>query len=164
MFEFGSGNSTLYWASVAARTTAVEHDKGWFDQVKARIAGANASVLLAADGHGYVDSILRQADKFDLVVVDGEYRAACATSALAMLKDDGMVILDNADWHSEAADILRKGGLLEVDFSGFGPLNDYTWTTSLFFKREFVPVFVAPNHPLPGLGGIAKRGVTVHAP
>jgi hypothetical protein len=27
--------------------------------------------------------------------------------------------------------------MIQVDFFGFGPINDYTWTTSIFFSRDF---------------------------
>ena len=26
--------------------------------------------------------------------------------------------------------------MIEVDFHGFGPINNYTWTTSIFFNRN----------------------------
>ena len=53
------------------------------------------------------------------------------------LSDSGMVILDNSDWYSNTSKYLRDSlNLLQVDFHGFGPINDYTWTTSIFFKRN----------------------------
>ncbi len=49
-----------------------------------------------------------------------------------------MIILDNSDWYKNTAKLLRdKLDLIEVDFHGFGPINNYTWTTSIFFSRNF---------------------------
>lgn len=50
----------------------------------------------------------------------------------------GIVILDNSDWFRETSKYLReKLDLIEIDFHGFGPINDYTWTTSVFITRNF---------------------------
>jgi len=49
-----------------------------------------------------------------------------------------MVILDNSDWYRETAKYLRENlDMIEVDFHGFVPINDYTWTTSVFLSRIF---------------------------
>jgi len=49
-----------------------------------------------------------------------------------------MVILDNSDWYRETAKYLRENlDMIEVDFHGFGPINDYTWTTSVFLSRNY---------------------------
>ncbi len=49
-----------------------------------------------------------------------------------------MVILDNSDWYRETAKYLRENlDMIEVDFHSFGPINDYTWTTSVFLSRNF---------------------------
>jgi hypothetical protein len=36
IFEFGCGNSTLYYASRVNKVTSVEHDKEWFDLIKSK--------------------------------------------------------------------------------------------------------------------------------
>jgi hypothetical protein len=49
-----------------------------------------------------------------------------------------MIILDNSDWYKETSKYLRDElDLIEVDFHGFGPINNYTWTTSIFLSRNF---------------------------
>src|SRR6266446_3958852 len=37
VFEFGSGNSTKWWASRAKSITSCEHDLGWYEKVKATL-------------------------------------------------------------------------------------------------------------------------------
>ncbi len=66
---------------------------------------------------------------------------ACAKVAVEILnthaQEGAMIILDNADWHRGCARFLREQGLIEIDFHGFGPINCYTWTTSIFLSRNF---------------------------
>lgn len=136
VFEFGSGNSTRYWSARASRVTAVEHDAAWHERVVGNLA-ANATVILETDARLYPGVIGLEGYLYDVIVVDGQERRACCHAALRCLAPGGMVILDNADWHHRCAEVLRDGGLIEVDFSGFGPLNGYSWTTSIFLHREF---------------------------
>lgn len=37
VFEYGSGGSTLFWASRTAEVVSVEHDKKWFDRMSAEL-------------------------------------------------------------------------------------------------------------------------------
>ena len=46
-----------------------------------------------------------------------------------------MVILDNSDWYPKTVQFLQeKLDWFQVDFHGFGPINNYTWTTSIFIN------------------------------
>jgi hypothetical protein len=48
-----------------------------------------------------------------------------------------MIILDNSDWFPETVDVLRSTlGWFELDFHGFGPINGYTWTTTIFINPK----------------------------
>ncbi len=132
-FEFGSGNSSLFWADRLRSLTRIESDPQWH----ARIATgrrANQEIRLVEDLDEYPESIARSGHKFDLIIVDGKRRRACAEQALHWLANDGVIVLDNSDWHPKTAALLRGAGLIQIDFSGFGPTNNYTWTTSLFLR------------------------------
>lgn len=135
VFEFGSGNSSLYWANRARSVVSVEHDKNWFHEVEGRRC-ANQVVLHRADRESYTRAVVEQGRLFDVIVIDGEWRMECALSALPCLKESGLILLDNSDRVAELAcgEWLRNQGLFQVDFSGFGPINGYCWSTSLFFR------------------------------
>lgn len=45
VFEYGSGNSTLWWQERVARVKAVEHDSSWASKVKERLRGNNQVVF-----------------------------------------------------------------------------------------------------------------------
>jgi hypothetical protein len=56
VFEFGAGNSSLYWARRARTVTSVEDDAQWHEQVQAR-ALPNQDLLHRRDRDGYVAAI-----------------------------------------------------------------------------------------------------------
>ena len=49
-----------------------------------------------------------------------------------------MLIFDNSDWYPKTISKLddRLKHWVQVDFSGFGPINGYTWTTSIFINSQ----------------------------
>lgn len=141
IFEYGSGNSSLFWGKRAKLVISVEHNREWHEKLKNKISARN-QLLLREDKEKYVKSILEQNRKFDIVIIDGENRVECSKvidSSLNKESNEGyMIILDNADWFTNTSKYLReKLNLIEVDFHGFGPINSYTWTTSIFLSRNF---------------------------
>jgi protein-L-isoaspartate O-methyltransferase len=155
VFEFGSGNSTLFWADRVREVVSVEDDPKWYEKTRVRLNG-NATLTLALDETSYVQHIGMQGKRFDIIVVDGSYRSRCAAEAVEWLEAGGMIILDNADWYVEAARRLRMADLIEVDMTGFGPINSYTFTTSFFLHRafNFLPRHV--HQPVHGIGSLKQ--------
>jgi hypothetical protein len=147
IFEYGSGNSTLYWAGRCRQVTAVEDDPDWHRALLAKIP-PNVTYLFETDPERYAGAPARAGHGFDCIVIDGSARPRCAQSAAEFLKPGGLIILDNADWFPNAAAALRGAGLIEVDFHGFGPINGYSWTTSLFLSRDFAPKLSGGRQPL----------------
>lgn len=136
IFEWGSGNSTLWWAECAAEVHAIEHDRGWADEMSRQLP-PNASVVHKADGADYVAEIRRYPrNHFDVVVIDGVSRVACAQVAPDFVKPAGMIVLDNSDRRSEgeAVAALDAAGWLRIDFFGLTPGNLYRNCTSVFFR------------------------------
>jgi hypothetical protein len=43
VFEYGSGGSTLFWASRVRHITSVEHDREWFEKMQGELQGSNKS-------------------------------------------------------------------------------------------------------------------------
>lgn len=136
VFEFGAGNSTLFWCARAARVVSVENSPEWHARLRLRLP-ANGELHLVEDPARYPRVIGERDDQFDVIVIDGIERRRCCEEALRKLRPGGMIILDNADWHQHSAHVLRSAGLLGVEFFGLGPINDYTWMTAVFFHRDF---------------------------
>jgi len=139
VFEYGAGNSTLWWANRAKSVTSVEIREPWYDQIKATMPG-NCHLMLETDPDKYIESIKKIPDGFDVIVVDGYARKGgrlrCSAMALESLRPNGLIILDNADWLPMSAQYLRNAGLLEVNMCGFSPLNSYAGVTALYFTRD----------------------------
>lgn len=135
VFEFGAGNSSLYWAGRARSVCSVEDNQEWFEVVSHRKQD-NQIVLHRADETGYVGSLPEQGKLFEIIVIDGNWRKGCVVEAISCLKDGGMIVLDNSDRmiEKECGRLLREQGFIQMDFSGFGPINGYCWSTSIFMK------------------------------
>lgn len=153
VFEYGSGNSTLFWANRCLKLVSVEDNKGWFDKILPMLP-SNVTYNFIADKESYVELINTYAEFFDVIIIDGSHRYDCVGPALQKLNKGGIIILDNSDWNAKTSKLLRDADLIEVDMSGFGPINGYTWTTSFYLKRD-VQLFSAddlqPNH---GIGAV----------
>jgi Methyltransferase domain len=160
VFEYGSGNSTLFWGAAARQVVSAEEDERWYAALRPKLP-ANCELILETDLRRYVDVILRYPEGFDVIVVDGAARARtrlkCSQAALGCLRPGGLIILDNSDWLPESSRVLRESGLIQVDMTGFVPINGHTQTTSLFFHREFVTRPKGARLPQPGPGAAHKN-------
>jgi hypothetical protein len=140
VFEFGSGYSTLFWATRARRVVSVDDDREWASVLSGQLP-ENCELIIETDLYEYPNTIQRSGRSFDVVVVDGaargKTRLECSRRAIQCLRPGGMVILDNSDWLPESASFLRESGLIQVDMAGLGPINGYAWCTSFFLHRAF---------------------------
>ena len=155
VFEFGSGNSTLFWSKEVGKIVSVEHDQGWYNRLSDQVSD-NVEYRLCVEKAEYLDSITTF-EPFDIIIIDGVFREQCAQRAIDRLKPGGFIILDNADWWVDAARFLREKDLIQIDFYGPGPLVPYTWCTSLFFSRSFQWQTKYVNQPTHGLGSLKQH-------
>lgn len=160
VFEYGSGNSTIFWGASAERVVSAEEDEAWYATLGPKLP-ANCELILETDLARYVDVIRRYPGGFDVIVVDGASRGRtrlkCSRAALECLRPGGLIILDNSDWLPESSRLLRESGLIQVDMTGFVPINGNTQTTSLFLHREFVVKPKGARLPQPGPGATNKN-------
>lgn len=146
VFEFGCGNSTLWWANRAKNVAAVENNEEWYKS-RLEFDVSNVSLYLEVEPEKYARKIIEvdndNSKKFDVIVIDGMWRDKCALCTLEKISPDGMVIFDNSNWIEDnpelkkASEILKKLNFIQIDFYGYGPLNEYTWTTSVYLSRNF---------------------------
>lgn len=155
VFEYGCGNSTVFWSRRARRVVSVEHEAEWYEEVR-RMVGPNVELLHERDPDQYIAAVHRFDERYDVIVIDGQSRLRCAREALTRMNRGGFIILDNSDWFPDTSKTLRDSGLLEVDFFGFGPLNDYTSATSVYFDRSCTLQPAGGRQPVPGIGSLPK--------
>lgn len=165
IFEYGCGNSSLYWGKRAKLVVSVEHDRDWYEKIIAKME-KNQVLLLKDKSSEYENAInlplegkCKQAIRYDLIVLDGIRRKECARvikNNLNMESDEGcMVILDNSDWHKNTAKYLRDElDLIQFDFHGFSPINAYTLTTSVFVSRNYSFKPIGDVQPVFSIGAI----------
>lgn len=155
IFEYGSGNSSIFWASLAKSVTSLEKDASWFEVIS-KSKSSNLNIILKEQKSEYVNFIESGNILYDLIVIDGAYRYDCAKVAVKYLSDDGFIVVDNSERYPKLCSDIRNNNLIQVDFFGFGPINYYTWTTSLFFQRN---CRLKPLNKLPhfGIGSLCEE-------
>lgn len=160
IFEFGCGNSSLFWAARAAEVVSIEDNPTWFEKWQREFSAANLDVRWRDEGEIYENAIFEDSQKYDVIIVDGKRRAQCAAAAVKALAPGGMIILDDSDRINTSAEYiqavaaLKNADLLQVDFYGFCPMNNYTKTTSIFFSRDFNFSSKYDVQPINGLGNL----------
>jgi hypothetical protein len=150
VLEWGSGNSSLYFARRVKYIYSIEHAINWFNKLKPKLF-RNQSLILTTE-ENYINSAYKLNRKFDVIIIDGILRTECVSVAPSLLAKAGMIIFDNAERNPELCEMLRNEDLIQIDMHGFGPINEYTWTTSLFFDRNFnfKPKTYQPLKPIGG--------------
>lgn len=134
VFEFGSGYSTLWWATRVKKVIACESDASWHGQVQ-KLAPKNVELVLSAIDE-YPCIIGRHPEAFDIVVIDGGDRVRAAESAVAALNQSGVILWDNTDRpeYHRGLEFLREQAFARIPFVGPGPVVNITWETSIFYR------------------------------
>ena len=133
VFEYGCGYSTIWWKGKNVNYIGVEDDKKWYDLLKKN----QPNIQLKEDLKDYVNLIYEIDKKFDVIVIDGQGRFDCVKPALDCIKKDGMIILDNSDWHTNTKEQLDNSNLIPIHFHGFKALHIDSETTSCYISRDF---------------------------
>lgn len=141
VFEFGSGNSTFFYAKYAGIVVSVEHDKTWFNKIEKSEAKPHNSELifceLVRDGD-YCRIPVKLDQKFDIIIVDGRDRVNCCKQGIEALSATGVLVLDDSerDVYKEAVDFLIAKGFKHLLLSGISPGLFYRKSTSVFYKAD----------------------------
>lgn len=150
ILEWGIGNSTLFFSSRCLSIDSVEHNDEWFNKISNQLPTNSTGHLVTKEEYANFPFTLNR--KFDLIIVDGINRKECLESAVKLVNENGMIIFDNSDRNPEYCKMMRNNGFIEVDFHGFGPIVNFTTTTTIFFQRgfNFTPLSIQPVVPFGG--------------
>lgn len=139
IFEFGSGNSTIFYAKLARSVHSVEHDKDWFEK-SSKINLPNVKMIQCdlVPGGDYSKSAAGTGNKFHVIIVDGRDRVNCCKEAVNSLTDDGIIVLDDSERteYQEAHSFLKAQGFKYLPFSGMAPGVIISKYTSIFYKSD----------------------------
>lgn len=139
IFEFGSGNSTIYYAKKVKEVYSVEHDETWFTQIKQQLP-SNANLfhqsLIYNDEYCRYPTTLNL--KFDIIIVDGRDRVNCMIHAVNNLTKNGVIVLDNSDRleYTNGINKLLEQKFKKIDFWGLAPGFLHETCTTIFYKSE----------------------------
>lgn len=128
--EFGSGQSTLFWAAQAARVVSYEHNETWLEKMR-RVVPANVDLRRFTSLEA-LDQLYALHEKPDLVLIDGWERESCVRACLTTFGPEPLYVLDNSERHESITRLFVDRGCVEIRFTGFGPVNNYDWCTSLY--------------------------------
>jgi hypothetical protein len=114
VLEWGSGNSTLYYSQFVREYTAIEHNEQWFKTISKRIRKNTKLILIPPNGpydpkigngwnqefegsyeqfRQYVDVVDTINFNFDIVLIDGRARIACAKKILPLITQQTKVFI-----------------------------------------------------------------------
>jgi hypothetical protein len=137
VFEFGSGNSTLWWADRVKSVTAVEHHPQWAVRM-ARQVPDNVSLLqvpLEENGE-YCRTANRSGGQFHVIIIDGRDRVNCARNCMRALRDDGVIVWDDSQRsrYRPGHRFLARRDFRKLEFVGLGPMDPHPRETSIFYR------------------------------
>lgn len=98
VFEYGAGNSTLYYSQKIAKVFSIETRKEWIDFVLTNKTKENIEIKLCNNLEFFSNEIENFSEKkFDVIVVDSRDRAKCLSISTSFLQNNGIIILDNSE-------------------------------------------------------------------
>jgi len=153
VYEYGSGGSTLFFASRVARVTSTEHDPRWYSRIRTKLQAhsvTNANIQLVEcdlsqtpdfENSHYVQS-LRDTEA-DVILIDGFERDApeddpkynlrpiCFALAETQIKQGGIIILDDSWRYTH---LRQKNSAVRVQvFESPGPARPGVTSTDVYF-------------------------------
>lgn len=151
VFEFGAGQSTLFFSQFRIHLSSIESDKKWFVNLHKQLNTSNNS-LLSTDlrfvpikektrkgflDSRYADAIKEGAKLYDLILIDGEEiegfaaRTVCFRKAESSIKPGGIIVVDDF-WRYSV--LMSNHNAREVKvLEGIGPNRKGLTSTAIFY-------------------------------
>jgi predicted O-methyltransferase YrrM len=100
VLEFGSGGSTIFWATSCSSVRSFETNPEWLKKVKKRVSKFDNVEIILADEKQTLEAISNEPDSYyDLVLVDsypGDIRRILVANAvLPKIKKGSYLVIDN---------------------------------------------------------------------
>ena len=138
VFEYGSGNSTLFFTSRVWQVVSIEYDEKWKQEIQGQINSPKVQIYyFDYRDPEYVNSIRSLSeDRYSIVLIDGRNRVECCKAAVSKLKDDGVILLDDSHRprYREGYDFVLAKGFKKLDFWGMGPGSIGLKCTTVFYR------------------------------
>ena len=139
VFEYGAGNSTIWFSKRVKKIVSIEHDAEWFKFVKDMVKEDNSEIYFKELSYGgeYSSSILKYSD-VDIALVDGRDRVNCAKNAVAYLSNQGVIILDDSqrENYQEAKIYIASKGFKALNLVGMNVGRPMRKVTTIFYRED----------------------------
>ena len=138
VFEYGCGNSTLWFSNLVGSVKAVEHHRGWYEKISG-VLPKNAELLYyTSENNAYAKSAAGTGKKYDIIIIDGIDRNECVYQSVSSLTERGIIIYDNSDRaeYTESMNFLTGKGFKRINFWGLGPVTPINTCTSVFYREN----------------------------
>jgi hypothetical protein len=139
VFEYGSGNSTLWYAKRVSFIKSVEHNNKWFDNNSLNYP-LNAKVVFRHfnKDNAYANEINTDDTEYDIIIVDGEDRNNCVYSSINKLSENGIIIFDNTQLleYTPSIKFILERGFRRLDFEGALPIVAHNNITTIFYRKN----------------------------
>jgi len=158
IFEYGSGESTIYFSQHVKNIYSAEHDNDWFIKIKKmckKFAIKNCTLFLIKpeknqDNHDEIYSSSNQIynnlsfekyckkikdfpdNYFDLIFIDGRARNGCLLHSLLKIKKHGAIILDNSEREEYNQGKTSLATFEKIIFQGQGFEGLREWETTIW--------------------------------
>ena len=137
VFEYGSGNSTIWFSKRVKRIVSIEHDKEWYEYQLKQPKLANTEVFYKElIYNGDYSKEIQKYKNIDIVLIDGRDRVNCAINSVNSLSSKGVIIIDDSqrENYKEAIIFLKNSGFKELKLVGMNAGRAIKKTTSIFYK------------------------------
>jgi len=84
VFEFGSGNSTLWWAEHVSKVISCEHERSWIEKLQP--LPKTVEIFYKDLDVDYTYFIKEYNEYFDIIIIDGRKRNECIKNCLESIK------------------------------------------------------------------------------
>jgi hypothetical protein len=144
VLEFGSGQSSYWWAERTQQVCSLE-DSDFFFQKLNRNKPSNLKLFMCDTHLKHIGNAELSAGYFDIIVIDGFDRYQCFLNSLELISEDGIFIFDNSEGYHEHVDSLGKYPILKLmhnnsykrmDYYGYAPGVIKKHCTSIFYKEN----------------------------
>ena len=129
VFEFGSGGSTLWLASIAAHLTSIEDDLDWYNAVAAGLSVQGTPIELRLVPTADMAMAIDHEQPLDVVFVDcliNAERKRCILNSLDHIRPSGWLVADDFDFPIVARTIAT--------------LTEPKWSTGIIHGHKIHPL------------------------
>lgn len=133
VFEYGCGDSTLWWRKKAKEVISIDSNEEWSKKTNVNFTKDKNEFIT------YPKQFINDG-LFDCIIIDGEpieWRDECVSTALECLKEGGILIIDN--YLQDSVDLGRwpiaNDVLKDIDYEIFKEPEHVDWKTAFWVKK-----------------------------